>query len=186
MTDTAPSESNVSALDALASGESKQRKREPKSAGKSSSRPTGTRTAPLERRLAQSFTSIGVLVIALGDNVCGTAVVENAQMNAANVKELCDQNPKVRAAVEKMMEGGMYGKVFFGFAVTLLPVLRHHNLLPFAVGNALDKQEEHAANEENPEPNGISREAEQMLKDLQAKGVPTMTPDPDQPIRFID
>ena len=95
----------------------------------SSTRRTTTRTPPLEKRLSQTFTMIAVTVSAF-DPVCGGAVAERAQDLAGAWNRLAQQDPRVKKALESLMSGGAYGEALFMTGLTLLPILRHHGLLP--------------------------------------------------------
>jgi hypothetical protein len=98
-----------------------------------SKRAANPRRASLEARLSEGFGSIGVLV-SMFDPVCGTTLVENAPKLAEAWDEAAKNNPQVRKVLEGLMTGGTMGGAIFVTAMTLLPILQHHGMLPFGFG----------------------------------------------------
>jgi hypothetical protein len=90
---------------------------------------SSTRTPPLEKRLSQTFSTIAVIVSAF-DPTCGSSIQDRADDLAGAWNRLAQQNPRVKAAIESLLEGGAYGEALFVTAVTVIPILKHHGLLP--------------------------------------------------------
>lgn len=118
------------AEDGKAQGSEGQKKADTKASPRQAS---SGRSAPLEKRLSQTFSTIAVITSAF-DPVCGAAVQDRAEDLAGAWNRLAQQNPRVKAAIESLLEGGAYGEALFVTAVTLIPILRHHHLLPENLG----------------------------------------------------
>lgn len=85
---------------------------------------------PLERRLFQFFTMVSMVVSAVLDPTCGAVIQTRATILAKAWAELAAQDANVKKALEWLLTSGNYGQVIMVTGMTVLPILRHHNLIP--------------------------------------------------------
>lgn len=93
----------------------------------------GGRATKLEKQLAETLTSLGVVVYAF-DQFDGQTIIEGAPRLAASLDNLARQNPTVKATLERMLAGSAYGAVAASLGSILVPILAHHGLLPALPG----------------------------------------------------
>jgi uncharacterized membrane protein YdcZ (DUF606 family) len=109
----------------------------PKRAARSSSGSTSPKQAPFEKRLFQFFTMVALVMSATLDPYCGGIVQQRAQALAKSWNDLATQDKNVRQALEWLLDGGAYGSAVLTTAMTVLPILRHHGMLPGALADVL-------------------------------------------------
>lgn len=114
-----------------------QRRRPPRRAPKAdgeqpkSPRPkTSPRQPSIEKQLEEFFGFIAVAIGATGDMYCAQVVATQAKPLADAWGELARKNDRVRAIIERMMEGSTWGGVVFATMVTVIPIAAHHGLYP--------------------------------------------------------
>lgn len=111
------------------------------SASGSDAKPKATKPAPrkasLESRLAGSLASLGGMVMA-GGAVAGSAplqadglvIIQHSANMAEAINRVADQDPRVKAALEKMLTAGVWS----GVAAVMLPVglaiAGNHGMVP--------------------------------------------------------
>jgi len=90
----------------------------------------GVKQAPFEKRLYQFFTMVALVVSAILDPYCGGIVQARAQVLAKAWNDLATQDKNVRQALEWLLSGGNYGTAILMTALTIIPILKHHGMLP--------------------------------------------------------
>lgn len=83
------------------------------------------RPGALVKPLVAFYETIGGIVI-LGDQVCGTAIVESAQSCAESLDELARTNPAVRKALIRLVSTSAATKVIVAHAPIIMVILAHH------------------------------------------------------------
>jgi len=91
--------------------------------------PTKPRQAALKPRLEAAYVTAGTLVcfVNAGD---GQAIIASAGACAEALDELAKQDPRVRAALDKMLTGGAWSKVLAAHLPIALALVTNHGLLP--------------------------------------------------------
>jgi len=85
-----------------------------------------TRKSKLKPKLEELFTGLGLLVSFKCDH-CGTWIGKQAEVNAEAWDKLARENPNVRRTLERILATSAWGGVAMTTAMTLLPILEHHN-----------------------------------------------------------
>lgn len=105
-----------------------------KAAGKPA--PTRTRKASLETRLAGSITTLGVGVATAGA-IAGPAYVADGQLIitqapdiAAALDGLAQNDPRIKASLERMLTVGTYGALAAALIPLAVGIAANHGLLP--------------------------------------------------------
>lgn len=105
------------------------------------SKPKATKTAPrkatLESRLAGNLVSLGTMLSA-GGAVAGSdalaadglVVIQHSANLAAAINKVADQDPRVKAALEKMLTAGVWSGVAMAVVPVALAVLGNHGAIP--------------------------------------------------------
>jgi len=92
---------------------------------------TPSRTS-IQKKVEGSVAGIELMVRLAGDEHCADVIEGGTERFAVSLQNLADQNPKVRKAIERMLEGGAWGEVIFSGLAMVLPIVMHH--LPVAGG----------------------------------------------------
>ena len=101
---------------------------DPKSDKKSKGKRSGS--GGLKKQLREFFLFLGTLLKAV-DDFDGQVLIDNAPDLADQLYVLADQNPRVKRALQLMLEGGAWSGVVGLIAVKVaLPISVHHQLLP--------------------------------------------------------
>lgn len=83
----------------------------------------------LEKRLAEQFTTIGLVVSAI--NVAdGAVIIEHGENVARALDKLAAENPKVQAALDKWLTAGAWSGVATAVAPIVLGIAGNHGVLP--------------------------------------------------------
>lgn len=82
----------------------------------------------LDRRIEEQITGIGILVVAMGDEVCGGAILDGSERLAKSLKHLADENPRVKRTLESFLATSAWGEVVMATGAIALPILSHHNV----------------------------------------------------------
>jgi hypothetical protein len=98
----------------------------PRSSGGTGGRPT------IESRLEFFFSGIamGVTVI---DEYDGKVISDNAEQLAKAWGQLYRENARVKAIIDRMLEGGAWGQVVIATMGVAVPIAAHHGALPDSV-----------------------------------------------------
>jgi hypothetical protein len=96
----------------------------------SAPKPRVTRQPTIEKQLEEFFGVIAVAIGATGDMYCAGVVASQAKPLADAWGELARKNERVRAIIERMMEGSTWGGVIFATMVTVIPIAAHHGMYP--------------------------------------------------------
>lgn len=107
-------------------------------------RQIGGRMAPLEKRLHEAISSMG-LMIALVNEVDGLAICDGAERLASALDKAAKQNPRVKRALEAALTGGVWAEVTFATGAIMFPIAINHGLMPDLLGIR-------RGNEPEPEP----------------------------------
>lgn len=91
--------------------------------------PRAKKTPALAPRLTTAMTSVGMLV-GLVDEFDGLAICKGAPAFADALAEAAEENPKLKAALERALTVGTMGKVFTAGTAIALPIAAHHGLIP--------------------------------------------------------
>lgn len=137
MTDTLPEMPPIDALADTPPASPKRRGRPPKAAADKAPRAT-TRTARksttpnLEKRLASSLTTLGTLgcLVSPAD---GMVVVQGVPALAAALAKLADENPAVRANLERMLTAGAWSGVIAAVVPMVIGIMANHGAIPPAM-----------------------------------------------------
>lgn len=137
MSDTLPEMPPIEAPADTPPAAPKRRGRPPKNAADKAPRATTPRarkgtTPNLEKRLASSLTTLGTLgcLINAAD---GMAVVQGVPALAAALAKLADENPAVRANLERMLTAGAWSGVIAAIVPILLTIMANHGAIPPAM-----------------------------------------------------
>lgn len=98
---------------------------------------TTPRKASLENRLTGALVSMGGMVMA-GAAVAGSAplqadglvIIEHSANMAAAINKVADQDPRVKAALEKMLTAGVWSGVAVAALPVALGIAGNHGLVP--------------------------------------------------------
>lgn len=106
----------------------------PESAAEEGQAPTPIKDAPsartkLAKALEQQFTAVGFVIFPF-DQVCGGHVMERAEPLAVALDRLAKENPKVKKALEGLLQVSTWGEVLTQAAILIGPILLHHDMLP--------------------------------------------------------
>jgi hypothetical protein len=110
-------------------------------AASNDSKPKTTKTAPrkatLENRLAASLSSLGTAVLAGGAatgsqalQADGLVVIQSSADMAAAINKVADNDPRVKAALEKMLTAGVWGGLVATMVPVALAIAGNHGLIP--------------------------------------------------------
>lgn len=159
--DTPPQDSKPNRPTTRAGRKAAAAARRANASGKDSA-PKATKTTPrkatLESRLASALVSMGGVVMA-GAAVAGSqplqadglVLIEHSANMAAAINKVADQDPRVKAALEKMLTAGVWSGVMAAMLPVLLAVAGNHGLVPpqlagiFAVASGQPQPEPAAA-----------------------------------------
>jgi hypothetical protein len=92
--------------------------------------PVRPRSGSLEARLAQVFASASPLPALMGDQYSAFIIASRSAKFAHDLAELAKVNPRLKKALEGMLDGGAYGGVLFSGAAMLLPILWAYGVIP--------------------------------------------------------
>lgn len=99
--------------------------------------PKGTgaraRKPALAPRLTTSLVTIGTLV-GLINQFDGLAICNGAPAFAEALAEAAEENPKLKAGLERMLSVGTLGKTFAAGAAIGVPIAANHGLIPKSIG----------------------------------------------------
>lgn len=94
-------------------------------------RPSVSRKGPvLQRQLAEFFAGASLAAMVAGDEFSANILAQQAEPLAAAWYRLAEQNPRVKAVIEKMVGGSAWGEALLVTAATVLPIAAHHKLIP--------------------------------------------------------
>jgi hypothetical protein len=96
--------------------------------------PRAKKAPALAPRLTTAMVTIGTLV-GLVDQFDGLAICQGAPAFADALAEAAEENPKLKAALERALTIGTMGKVTTAGAAIALPIAAHHGLIPKALMN---------------------------------------------------
>ncbi len=82
-------------------------------------------TNALIRPLEEFYTTVGTFMLPF-DQPCGTAVINSAHQCAVSIDNLARENPKVRAAILRMVETSVWGAVIAAHAGIIMTIAQHH------------------------------------------------------------
>lgn len=105
------------------------------------SKPKATKTAPrkaaLESRLAAAIVGMGTMLATAsaltGSGALmqdGVTVIEHSADLAAAINKVADQDPRVKAALEKMLTAGVWSGVAMAVVPVALAIAGNHGLVP--------------------------------------------------------
>lgn len=83
----------------------------------------------LEKRLADQFAAIG-LMVSVADPHCGGVVVAGSERLAEAWSNLAKENATVKRILEGLLTTSAWGDALLSTAMIALPILRHHGMLP--------------------------------------------------------
>lgn len=94
-------------------------------------RPKGSknRRPKLEEELTQFFTEAGA-VLMFRDPFDGMVVIENAETNAKELMKLARKSPRVKTALEALVQVSALGAAITALGATIVPILMHHGVVP--------------------------------------------------------
>lgn len=104
-------------------------KKGPAPKASSDRKPKTAPTGSLERRLADTFTTVGTMIYVF-DQYDGQVIIGRADSLAASLNQLARENPKIKARLEAMLAASAWGAVFAEVAAIGIPIAAHHGLLP--------------------------------------------------------
>ncbi len=110
-------------------------------ASSSDAKPKATTSAPrkasLEKRLTNAFCSVGGMVAAssalTGSQPIaqdGVLIIEHSANVAAAISRVADENPQVKAALERMLSAGAWSGVVVAVLPVVLGIAGNHGVLP--------------------------------------------------------
>jgi hypothetical protein len=108
--------------------EEKKPRGRPKGSVSKTASPTGKKIN-IEKEVTDMLTMIGTGVGAFNETD-GIAIISGAPRFAKAVSKKADQDPKVKAALERMLTGTGWGEVIFAAGMMLFPIAVNHNLVP--------------------------------------------------------
>lgn len=114
-----------------------------------SNRKSNTRGTALKTSLTKMYESIGLGIGMLGDQHCGTIIIDSAPNMAEAMDQWARENPRVKKALEKMLEGTAITAVIAAHAPIGIAIYSHH------VAPAIAARRERNAAQEEPEPNNV-------------------------------
>lgn len=83
--------------------------------------------------LTDLFTSMGTITM-MFDHFDGTVIVAGAPELAESLNRLAADNPKVRRALEGMVQGSSTGSLIVAVAAIVFPIAQNHGLFPLFPG----------------------------------------------------
>lgn len=89
------------------------------------------RKAPLQKSLEELFAAPALIYSMTGDQVAATFVAGRAEPLAEAWYNLSRESPAVKRILERLTTGSAWGGVAVATGATVLPLLVHHDLLPF-------------------------------------------------------
>lgn len=97
-------------------------------------RPTAARkrTAPLATRLSTTLTTIG-MVVGLVNEFDGLTICKGAPAFATALAEAAEENPALKASLERALSIGTFGKTFAAGAAIGVPIAANHGLIPRSI-----------------------------------------------------
>ncbi|NEC07114.1 hypothetical protein G3I26_17770, partial [Streptomyces sp. SID7909] len=97
-----------------------------------------TSTASLEKRLGGSLATLGTMAM-LVSPADGLVVVEGSGPLAAALAKLAEENPSVKANLERMLTAGAWSGVIAAVAPIALGIATNHGLVPANVAAMLGR-----------------------------------------------
>lgn len=101
-----------------------------------SARSSNPRPSNIEKGLLKLYEQIGTITL-LVDPVCGTAIIEDADVLAHALAEYAKTNPKVEKAIRKLIETSAFGQMLTAHLPLILTVASHHTPLNKVVAQRL-------------------------------------------------
>jgi hypothetical protein len=135
MTDTLPEMPPIEAPAADTAPAAPRRRGRPKGSTDKAPRTTAaprarkSTTPNLEKRLASSLTTLGT-VGCLVSPADGMVVIQGVPALAAALAKLADENPAVRANLERMLTAGAWSGVIAAVLPIVLGILANHGAIP--------------------------------------------------------
>ncbi|WP_129286724.1 hypothetical protein [Streptomyces sp. GZWMJZ-114] len=123
-----------------------RRRGRPKGATDKAPRKRTAPTASLEKRLAASLTTVGT-VAALVSPADGMVVVQGVPALASALARVADENPSVKANLERMLTAGAWSGVLAALMPIVIGVMANHGAIPSGLASMLGAQ---AAADEAP------------------------------------
>lgn len=122
-------------------GRAAARKARQAAAGGKDSAPKPTKASPrkasLESRLAAALSSMGGMVMVAGAaagtqpvQADGLVLIQHSADMAAAINKVADQDPRVKAALEKMLTAGVWSGVAVAMLPVVLAIAGNHGLVP--------------------------------------------------------
>lgn len=102
-------------------------KKEPRDKAPTGRKPPGRPS--LEKRLADQFAAIG-LMVSVADPHCGGVVVAGSERLAEAWSNLAKENATIKRILEGLLTTSAWGDALLSTAMIALPILRHHGMLP--------------------------------------------------------
>lgn len=93
--------------------------------------PAGGRKAPLQKSLEELFAAPSLAYSIAGDQVAASFLASRAEPMAEAWYNLSKESPAVRRILDKLTTGSAWGGVVIATGATVLPLLAHHDVLPF-------------------------------------------------------
>lgn len=81
----------------------------------------------LEEKLTEHFIGLSMMV-SVFDDFDGAVIATNSPRLAAAYTKLAAENPKVKKALEGMMEASAWGEVVIATTMTVVPIMKHHGV----------------------------------------------------------
>lgn len=103
--------------------------------------PAAARLTTLQRGLEANFTAIGMAVFAF-NQFDGEAILNGSEDLAKALVNLADRNPKVRAALERMLTGASYTELLLAAGAIALPIAGNHGMIPGPLGKVYKPKQE--------------------------------------------
>jgi hypothetical protein len=108
-------------------------------------KPTGTtpRKAALETRLTDNFVALGAVLAATGGMMSpalaadGLLITQHAASVSAALTKVADQQPAVKAALERMLTAGVYSGLVTAVLPLTIGIAGNHGMLPAGLVAAL-------------------------------------------------
>lgn len=96
-------------------------------------RPRSRELARLEADLAQMYVNVGLVAGVAGGqagNIAGTVIAQKADTLAGSWIDLAERDPRVRAAIKRLLQGSAWSGVVFAHVGVFLPIAAVTGILP--------------------------------------------------------
>lgn len=107
-------------------------------------RPPKAKPVDIATKVEESFTALSVALLGIGMAKDDSKLLYDSQVILANgpktgeaLAELADQDPKIRAALEKMFTASSWSKIVMVMLSTVGPIAACHGLAPIQIAEAL-------------------------------------------------